>query len=707
MAIYDLGTASLAANGEVTGVGTTWKAPLTLIRVGATIVFKTEPVQIYTISEIISDTKINVYNPNSETVPAGTGYAILAHDGITVQGLAQDVAETLRYYQSRETEISDAVDAFNNFDSADFESKVTQVNTQHGDVVSIGLQVSADAAQVSADKDSSATNASNAESSAQSAELAASNVSSLVVGSFQDGVTINSKTQQILDIRNGSVSSYVWGGSLPKIVPQGSSPESTGGIGVSAWNAVGDDSLRNQLADVGGLNLIGEYAEISNLRSLKPSVGDKVMVKEHTSGRSLLGGGVFVAVSGNYTDDDGVFISSGSPSVYWVRRGAGSHVLIEWFGGKSEDQGIDNSPAMSKAQLYEGRSIEFQYGSYYFTPPCVIKPSMHFIGSGAAKTFWRNKNINADATVFFANTGSSSSWAENTVFERIHFSNDSSATPSNAALSMQNVSLFKFDKCGFYKSPIYASDLHWVTWSGCVFIDSLTTIDEASVSTAFPINEGPSFIDCYMVRSPINITDVADLRLSGTSMFYGPYGIKSTAHRPLEPGADSIGFPLFITNSVIDNIDGYCLDLNRVAVGTITNSLFSGGRVSGTQSIRATEILGLSFNSNVIHYAGQECMDLYDVQNLLMGNNQFSSCNGAAIKANFCRNIVLNGNFFGNQKVTGGWNTCTGGVNFTGHGNSAWLITGNAFVGIPGVLGQAGSGRSVYTASANTGLADN
>ncbi|QGH76881.1 tail fibers protein [Escherichia phage BEK6] len=105
MAIYDLGTASLAANGEVTGAGTVWKAPLTLIRVGATIIFKTNPLKIYTISEIISDTQINVYNPNSETVPAGTGYAILAHDGITVQGLAQDVAETLRYYQSKETSI--------------------------------------------------------------------------------------------------------------------------------------------------------------------------------------------------------------------------------------------------------------------------------------------------------------------------------------------------------------------------------------------------------------------------------------------------------------------------------------------------------------------------------------------------------------------------------------------------------------------------
>uniref|UniRef100_A0AAU6PXX7 Lateral tail fiber protein n=1 Tax=Escherichia phage ETEP102 TaxID=3117680 RepID=A0AAU6PXX7_9CAUD len=173
MAIYDLGTASLAANGEVTGVGTTWKAPLTLIRVGATIVFKTEPVQIYTISEIISDTQINVYNPNSETVPAGTGYAILAHDGITVQGLAQDVAETLRYYQSRETEVADAVDAFNNFDANDFSAKVAQVNTQHGDIVSIGLQVSTDASKVSADKDAASASALAAESSKNSAATSA------------------------------------------------------------------------------------------------------------------------------------------------------------------------------------------------------------------------------------------------------------------------------------------------------------------------------------------------------------------------------------------------------------------------------------------------------------------------------------------------------------------------------------------------------
>ncbi|EAY1188105.1 right-handed parallel beta-helix repeat-containing protein [Salmonella enterica] len=467
--------------------------------------------------------------------------------------------------------------------------------------------------------------------------------------------------------------------------------------------AISDEDL----GDESGFSLIGEYSQVSELREISPAVGDRVLVKEHTIGRGTSGGGLFRATSGTIEDDDGVFISSQSPSVYWLREGAGSHVKIEWFGGASDNQDVDHSPILSNAQKTLGRSIEFNVGSYYFLPPCIIQHDMHFVGSGGAKTFWRNKNINADATVFYANTGNYNKWAENTIFERIHFSNDSEKQTALSALSMTNVGLFKFNNCGFYNAPIYASDLHFVTWNGCVFIKSPVTMNEDVVSPDFPINEMPSFIDCYMVQSPIDITDVTDLHLNNTVMFYGPFGIKSTSHRPLQEGAESRGYPIMITNSTIDNIDGYCLDLNRVALATITNSLFSGGRIGNTPAIRITEVMGLSFNSNVIHFAGQECISMYDVHNLLMGNNQFSSCNGYAIKAQLARNITVNGNFFGNQKVTGGWNTCTGGINFDTNDNLAWLITGNAFVGIPGVAGQTGSGRTVYTAVANSGLADN
>ncbi|MBD4427587.1 hypothetical protein GUG96_19600, partial [Xanthomonas citri pv. citri] len=45
----------------------------------------------------------------------GTKFSILLSDSISVDGLAQDVAETLRYYQSKETEIAAAVEWWEDF----------------------------------------------------------------------------------------------------------------------------------------------------------------------------------------------------------------------------------------------------------------------------------------------------------------------------------------------------------------------------------------------------------------------------------------------------------------------------------------------------------------------------------------------------------------------------------------------------------------
>lgn len=183
MAIYDAGTASLAADGTVIGAGTTWRQPLTLIRVGATMIFNTTPATIVTIAEIISDTEIRVFNDKGFTAPAGTQYSILAHDGITVQGLAQDVAETLRYYQSRETEVAAAVDAFNQFDADAFQQNVTNVNNQSQQVSSDAQQVANDKVQVSSDKDSAAASAASAladkNAAANSAAAAADSAASL------------------------------------------------------------------------------------------------------------------------------------------------------------------------------------------------------------------------------------------------------------------------------------------------------------------------------------------------------------------------------------------------------------------------------------------------------------------------------------------------------------------------------------------------
>lgn len=115
MAIYRTGQASMNADGYITGYGTKWKTALTLIRPGATIVFASNPVAYATISEIVNDTSLRATSTGGAVVPRGD-YVILLHDSITVDGLAQDVAETLRYYQGQETVYQEFVEFLKGFD---------------------------------------------------------------------------------------------------------------------------------------------------------------------------------------------------------------------------------------------------------------------------------------------------------------------------------------------------------------------------------------------------------------------------------------------------------------------------------------------------------------------------------------------------------------------------------------------------------------
>lgn len=110
--IYTTGT--IAINGNtVTGTGTNFSAPLSLIRVGCTLIAISNPIQIFTITEIKSGTELSVTPAANPAIAAGTKFSILLSDSISVDGLAQDVAETLRFYQEKEDEISSAIDGSN------------------------------------------------------------------------------------------------------------------------------------------------------------------------------------------------------------------------------------------------------------------------------------------------------------------------------------------------------------------------------------------------------------------------------------------------------------------------------------------------------------------------------------------------------------------------------------------------------------------
>lgn len=72
--------------------------------------------------------------------------------------------------------------------------------------------------------------------------------------SFEDSSTIGLANECLRWKSNGEY--YRWDGTLPKVVPPGSTPDTTGGIGSGKWVGVGDASLRSDLSKDTGAGLV-------------------------------------------------------------------------------------------------------------------------------------------------------------------------------------------------------------------------------------------------------------------------------------------------------------------------------------------------------------------------------------------------------------------------------------------------------------------
>lgn len=138
----------------------------------------------------------------------------------------------------------------------------------------------------------------------------------LVDGSFEEGATLNNNTDAVWYIAGGQC--YTWGGAFPKEVPAGSTPETSGGVGSGAWVSVGDANLRQELASSSGFKLIGSVSNVTQLRTITGSAGDKIFLKEYNTGTGK-GGGILTGVSSPTLVDDGVSFFRVNSSFGWAR----------------------------------------------------------------------------------------------------------------------------------------------------------------------------------------------------------------------------------------------------------------------------------------------------------------------------------------------------------------------------------------------------
>lgn len=217
--IYTTGTIAISGN-TVTGTGTNFSAPLSLVRVGCTLIAISDPVQIFTITEIKSGTELSVTPAANPAIAAGTKFSILLSDSISVDGLAQDVAETLRYYQGQETEIAYAVEWWKDFGGDG------QMDQLLADIRAETAQSTANAQKTEADKNTtegyknaaaaSATAAKSSQDAAKASETSASNSKTAAATSETNAAKSAADALNYRNQAQGIVGSSIGLGSSPR-----------------------------------------------------------------------------------------------------------------------------------------------------------------------------------------------------------------------------------------------------------------------------------------------------------------------------------------------------------------------------------------------------------------------------------------------------------------------------------------------------------
>lgn len=200
--IYTTGTIAISGN-TVTGTGTNFSAPLSLIRVGCTLIAIGNPVQIFTITEIKSGTELSVTPAANPAIPAGTKFSILLSDSISVDGLAQDVAETLRYYQGKETEITAAVEWWKDFGGdGQMDQLLANIRAETAQSTANAQKTEADKNTTEGYKNAAASSATAAKSSQDAAKASETNAAK----SAADALNYRNQAQGIVgtDIGLGS-----------------------------------------------------------------------------------------------------------------------------------------------------------------------------------------------------------------------------------------------------------------------------------------------------------------------------------------------------------------------------------------------------------------------------------------------------------------------------------------------------------------------
>lgn len=218
------------------------------------------------------------------------------------------------------------------------------------------------------------------------------------VESFQVGATLTLPNQILKDTASGEY--YRWDGALPKVVPAGSTPDSTGGVGTGAWLSVGDSTLRSMLASSVGAAVIGsasgataqDYftaADLNTVTALMASGLAPQIKVVRTSGYYDIFGkrDIWVRSAETATPSqtplqlNKLAVSDATGAVWYLDISNGE-VCFDSLGAKGTGLTADDDwsyleLALKNAEQGTNRVVRGNKSAYYFSKPILMKTGRH------------------------------------------------------------------------------------------------------------------------------------------------------------------------------------------------------------------------------------------------------------------------------------------------------------------------------------------
>lgn len=347
-------------------------------------------------------------------------------------------------------------------------------------------------------------------------------------------------------------------------------------------------------------------------------------------------------------------------------------VFLEDFGGKANDNSVDNSLAFTKAFAASPRVRLRTPGVYYMKTRDVVLPANWHIEGSGFNTELKYPGTDTTFTMFTANgTGpEDANQIQGGVFRNVVISAD---VPLEGAFVFRHLKHALWDRCFFYNTGTKMDNFHYIDYIFCQRWGS-PFYGAATLNTEKHISEMPRWLNCFSSSSPIDLVDTTDSVLANSIFYGGEFVVRQRYTAPgLLPGDKTYGFPIHINHCVMDAVRGTALDLDRLAYFTITGNLISAGRDLERDGVLITNSVSGTFSDNVITFSGAFGLRADTLYQCNFGGNILNGNKTGGMSLSNSKQCTVSGGAMGTSYSYGGYYVQP--VGFTDPANSCTDIT--------------------------------